>query len=128
MSYFDQYIQFRALKFKFDSMNTGLISIDQVEASIRGGSLHHSDDDGKTMRAAVLEEIFPVKNVCAKLGVPLVDRLDNTLSTLGISKREFIEMSLIEALDRVDKHLADVDAFEYIDRMQAIADSEQESK
>lgn len=128
MSYFDQFIQYRALKFKFDSM--GSVSLDDVEASLRGGSILHSDDGGKTMRPATLEEAFPIplRNVCAKLSVDLVDRLDKTLSILSISKREFIEMSLIEALNRVDQELLDIDAFEYINRMDAQAAAQEESE
>jgi flavin-binding protein dodecin len=64
-----------------------------------------------------LEEVCPIplRNVCAKLSVELVDRLDNALGVLSMSKRQFIEMAIIEALDEVDKVLQDVDAFEYVE-------------
>lgn len=119
MSYFDQFIKYRALKFKFESM--GSFSISEIERMVENGSILHSDDDGKTVRPSTLEEALPIplRNVCAKLSVELVDRLDNTLSVLDISKREFIEMALIEALNQVDIQLAEVDAFEYIEARQA---------
>ena len=44
----------------------------------------------------------PLKNVCAKVSVELSDRLDDMTSTLGMSKRQFIEMALIQALDFAD--------------------------
>lgn len=116
MSYFDQFIKYRALKFKFESMGT--LSISDIERMVENGSVLRIDDDGKTF-PFTLEEAIPVRNVCAKLSVDLVDRLDKTLSVLDISKREFIEMALVEALNQVDIQLAEVDAFEYIEARQA---------
>lgn len=116
MKHFDQYIQFRALKFKFSAL--GSMTLDDMERMIEAGSLLKSDDDGKTVRPTSLEEISPIplRNVCAKLSVQLVERLDNALGILDISKRQFIELALIEALDKVDQVLEDVDAFEYCEK------------
>lgn len=121
MSYFNQFIQYRALKFKFSSM--GSYSISDMERMVDNGTLLQSDD-GVTVRRATLEEMSPValRNVCAKLSVDLVERLDKTLEVLGITKRDFIEMALVEALNQVDQHLLDVDAFEYIEAKQAAAE------
>jgi flavin-binding protein dodecin len=119
MSHFDQFIKYRALRFKFDSL--GSSTLGDLESRIESGSLLKSDD-GQTVRRTSLEEAFPqlrIKNVCAKLSGDLVDRLDNSLSILGMSKRDFIEMALVEALDRVDQELADIDAFEFIEARQA---------
>lgn len=118
MSHFDQFIKYRALRFKFDSL--GSSTLGDLESRIESGSLLKSDD-GQTVRRTSLEEAFPqlrIKNVCAKLSGDLVDRLDNSLSILGMSKRDFIEMALVEALDRVDQELADIDAFEFIEAKQ----------
>lgn len=41
------------------------------------------------------------KNVCAHLHISLVERLEEAVTLLNISKREFIEAALIDALDRV---------------------------
>ena len=116
MNHFDQFIQYRALKFKFSSL--GSVTIDQIERMVESGALLHSDDDGKTVRPTTFEEACPIplRNVCAKLSVQLVERLDNTLGIIDISKRQFIELALIEALDKVDKVLEDIDAFEYCEK------------
>jgi hypothetical protein len=94
MNKFDQYIQYRVLRFKFSGVNDAL-----------SPALEHAIENDQTG--------LPLRNVCAKLSSELVDRLDNSLGILGISKRQFIEMALIEALDRVDQELLDADAFEY---------------
>lgn len=113
MTHFKQYIQYKALDFKFSTAGN---SIDQLERLVAGGSVGHAVD-GQFVPAQTLEEICPIplRNVCAKLSVELVDRLDNALGVLSMSKREFIEMAIIEALDEVDKVLQDVDAFEYVE-------------
>ena len=115
MAHFDQFIQYRALKFKFSTL--GSMTLDDMERLIESGAILKSDD-GETVRRTTLEEISPIplRNVCAKLSVPLVERLDNALAILDISKRQFIELALIEALDKVDKVLQEVDAFEYHDK------------
>jgi hypothetical protein len=118
MNYFDQFIQYRALAFKFSSEGQ---SLGDVERSIAAGSVGQAVD-GTFVPFKKLEEVYPVKNVCAKLHVSLVDRLDQALSVLEMSKRDFIEIALIEALNKVDQVLADTDAFENIDRRQAEAE------
>lgn len=52
-----------------------------------------------------------VKNVCAKLSIELVERLDNTCRLIDMSKREFIEIAIVEALDTFDKLAGDFDIF-----------------
>lgn len=124
MSHFDQFIKYRALRFKFDSL--GSSTLGDLESHIESGSLLKSDD-GQTVRRTSLEEAFPqlrIKNVCAKLSGDLVDRLDNSLGILGMSKRDFIEMALVEALDRVDQELHDIDAFEFIEAKQKADEGE----
>lgn len=113
MTHFKQYIQYKALDFKFGTAGN---SIDQLERLVAGGAVGHAVD-GQFVPAQSLEEVCPIplRNVCAKLSVELVDRLDNALGVLSMSKRQFIEMAIIEALDEVDKVLQDVDAFEYLD-------------
>jgi len=124
MSHFDQFIKYRALRFKFDSL--GSATLGDLESHIESGSLLKSDD-GQSVRRTSLEEAFPqlrIKNVCAKLSGDLVDRLDNSLGILGMSKRDFIEMALVEALDRVDQELHDIDAFEFIEAKQKADEGE----
>jgi flavin-binding protein dodecin len=124
MSHFDQFIKYRALRFKFDSL--GSSTLGDVESLMEAGSMLKTDD-GQTVTRTSLEEAFPqlrIKNVCAKLSGDLVDRLDNSLGILGMSKRDFIEMALIEALDRVDQELHDIDAFEFIEAQQKASEGE----
>lgn len=53
------------------------------------------------------------KNVCALIQEPLTNRLEETLAVLNMSKREFLEVAIIEALDKVDSIINEVDAFEF---------------
>jgi len=91
MSDFKQFIQFRALAFKFDRQNYDL---------------------SEAILSSVGDDVLPLRNVCAKLTVELSDRIDRTVSVLGVSKRSFIERALIEAMDQVDAMLEEVGAFE----------------
>jgi predicted transcriptional regulator len=117
MTHFKQYIQYKALDFKFSTAGTN--GIDQLERLVASGSVGHAVD-GQFVPAQAVEEVYPIpiRNVCAKLSADLVDRLDNALSVLSMSKRQFIEMALIEALDQVDKVLVEVDAFEHVEAQQ----------
>ncbi len=114
MTHFEQFIQYRALSFKFKT--TGGLSLSHIEGLIAGGSMSVVKD-GVSTPITELEQAVPfkVQNVCAKLAQPLVDRLDNALCVLGMTKRDFIELALIEALDKVDQVLKDTDAFEFVD-------------
>lgn len=96
MNDFEQYIQYRALAYKYDTLKGANLArafdplIDKLgEEGFEG--------EGVTLPA--------VKNVCAKVSVELSDRLDQTTSILGMSKRQFIEMALIQALDFADHML-----------------------
>ena len=92
---FNQTIQYRALRFK-------------------------AHVDGSPYNAQIMEDLLDeeakkaetIKTVCAPISIQLFDRLNNTLDMLDISKRQFIELALIEALDRADKIISEVDIFE----------------
>ncbi|MNR08207.1 hypothetical protein D3C85_1243520 [compost metagenome] len=92
------------------------MSLGQLERVLAGGSLGHLED-GTFVPAKTLEEVTSLKlqNVCAKLEQSLVDRLDKALGVLDMTKRDFIELALIEALNKVDAILDETDAFEFID-------------
>jgi hypothetical protein len=63
----------------------------------------------------------PVKNVCAKLSVELSDLIDLTAGQLGISKRKFIEIALIQLVEHsqhVMECVGTIDAIE--DAAQAV--------
>jgi hypothetical protein len=109
MTHFEQFIQHRALSFKFNSMGT--LTMCQIERMVENGSIRKEDGS-----LCTLEDVVPLKlqNVCAKLEQTLVDRLDNALSVLDMTKRDFIELALIEALNKVDAILDETDAFEFV--------------
>lgn len=81
MSDFNEFMHYRVLAFKYGRQNTEL-----TEAVL----------------ASQTDTPLELRQVCAKLSVELADRIDSTVSVLGISKRLFIERALIEALDQVD--------------------------
>jgi hypothetical protein len=86
-SNFDEFVLYRALALKFSgSHNLGSLPDEALDTA-------------------------RFRNVCAKMHPDLVDRLDSVISLLGVSKRDFIEIALIDALDRSEKTLHDVDAF-----------------
>lgn len=74
----NEFMLMKALNFKYIGTNdTGKL----LEYAIENGDLDNS-------------ETAPIKNVCAKLAVPLVDKLEDVCETLGMSKRAFIEIAL----------------------------------
>jgi hypothetical protein len=58
-------------------------------------------------------EKMKMRNVCALISVPLFERLEETCGVLSISKREFIESALIEALNQADKIINEEGVFEH---------------
>lgn len=80
MSDFNEFMHYRVLAFKYATLRNEELA-DQLISQGEGPQL---------------------RNVCAKLAPELAERIDRTVSVLGISKRLFIERALIEALDQVD--------------------------
>lgn len=76
-------------------------------------SMQNSDVLDAIDRAGELPETL-VKNVCAKVSTELSDELDSVCNLLSISKRRFIESSLIQALKDAKGLMHDeVDIFEH---------------
>lgn len=71
---------------------------------------------GVTTKNAEFEAM--TKNVCAKLSVELADKLDQMCSFLDISKRKFIEAAIVEALNKADEIIDEVDPFEHDEESQ----------
>ena len=92
---FDQFLTFRALRAK---------------ATIENNAFN-SDATDQIFSAAPDAQI---KTVCAPISIPLFDRMNETLSLLDISKRQFIEAAIIEALNHADCVMESVDIFESI--------------
>jgi hypothetical protein len=93
---FTQFIQFRALSAK---------------ANIEGQAFNSEFTESLIEKAAV-NSPAEFKTVCTPLSIPLFDRLSNTLSILDISKRKFIEAAIVEALNKADEIINQVDVFE----------------
>ena len=72
------------------------------------------NDGGKFVDMVIEQnsDIPELKNVCAKLHINLVKRLDDVINNLDMSKREFIEIALIEALDKAESIINDVEPFQ----------------
>lgn len=93
---FDQYIQYRALsrKAQVEGSSSNSAAIDALmEKELKHGAPH-------------------VKTVCAPITVQLFERMNETLGMLDISKRTFIEAAIIEALDKADAIMEQVNIFE----------------
>lgn len=54
-----------------------------------------------------------MKNVCAMLSGDLTERLENVLNKIGITKREFLELAIIDALDKTEVIMEDAGIDEY---------------
>jgi hypothetical protein len=57
------------------------------------------------------ESEIETKQVCAKISLPLFNRLDDVSDDMGISKRSFIELALINALDEFDAIAKEYDIY-----------------
>lgn len=89
---FDQFIQLHALQLK-----------QAVEGSGNGQLID------KLLESEGYEELkAEFKTVCAPISIPLFDRLNERLDMLGITKREFIQAAIVNALERVDQIVAEV--------------------
>ena len=51
------------------------------------------------------------RNICAHISKPLFERVEECCQLLGLSKRQFVEMALREAVDRAEDIVAEVDPF-----------------
>lgn len=92
---FKEFLQYRALDFKYSQQN-----IELTEAIIA------REENSESL---------PLRNVCAKVSSELAAKIDEVCSTLGVSKRLFIQEALIEACAQAKQALIDVNAFEMID-------------
>lgn len=56
------------------------------------------------------------KNVCAKLSIPLSERIDEVCEMLGVSKRRFIETALIQAINRSEELFDEIQPFAHLEQ------------
>lgn len=94
---FDKYVQYKALDRLYSTQNDGFL-----EMALRSG-----DEGTQDMIKAEM------KNVCALIHKSLFDQLESTCGLLEISKRKFIEMALIEMLERADKIIDEVGVIDH---------------
>ncbi len=90
MSNFNEFIKYRFLDFKYGSRSGGAAILEQA---LKDGS------------------VPGVKNVCVQLSSQLVEKWETKLEILGMSKREYVELLLVDSLERVDGLEAEVDPF-----------------
>lgn len=98
-----EYIRYKALDFKYGTRSGGARLLDHVIENV-------VDSDGNVVGQEVTE--IKLQNVCAKLSEELVKRMENSISLLNMSKREFIELAVIQALDEIDSVLVELDVFD----------------
>lgn len=55
------------------------------------------------------------KTVCAPISQPLFDDLDAFCGLIGVSKRRFIELAIIESLDRAKTLTAETGLFQFLE-------------
>lgn len=67
---------------------------------------------GRLADAAIEQSGVATQNVCAKISIPLFNRLDNVCGMLDLTKREFVEAALVEAITRAETQLETLKAGE----------------
>jgi hypothetical protein len=71
----------------------------------------------ESLREMILEDSESketVKNVCAKMPIALVNRLEETVNFLECSKRQFIEYAIIDAIEKARLIVDKLDVAEYL--------------
>ncbi|MGE9294010.1 MAG: hypothetical protein ACQKBW_10385 [Puniceicoccales bacterium] len=98
MKYFDEYIEYRLLDFKY-----------------------HPPGNERLVDKMCEEGKIPTKNVCVLLSEELVSRWEEKLQLLDMSKREYIEKVLIDSLQRVEEIENRINPFEFLEPKEADA-------
>lgn len=84
----NEFLHYRSLAFKLENRHTMGRVMDQVESALPG------------------------KQVCTTLSHEATDRLENLLSLLSMSKRQFIELAVLSAMEEAESVLDSYDALE----------------
>ncbi len=92
--YFKEIITHKALSFKLSGHFTGSLVDDLIET-----------------KPEVAKQF---KNVCAPIPLDVVERLEHTLNTLNLTKREFLTQAVISALDEAEAIMDEIDITEYL--------------
>jgi hypothetical protein len=91
---FDELIRLKALELK--QLNT------------EGGSLGDAILEGLLKDPANSSQM---RNICAHISPELFSQVEEYCGLLSLSKRKFVEMALVEAIDRAKSIVAEVDPF-----------------
>lgn len=94
-TYMEELFLYKTLSHKMGSTH------DVLDFLERGGALSKNTADIDAM----------TKNVCAKISSELAENLDQMCNFLDISKRKFIETAIIEALNKANEIIKEVDPF-----------------
>lgn len=92
---FHETIQLQALKLKQSTFGAGAMNDTLVDMALQ---------QDPTLGGLT-------RNICAHIPVPLFERVEQCCQTLELSKRRFVEMALIEALERAETIIAEIDPF-----------------
>lgn len=92
--YFKEVITHRCLDFKLSG----------IEGKLVDDLIEHKPEIAKRF-----------KNLCAPIPLEIVDRLENTLNTLNLTKREFLTQAILSALDETQAIMDEIDITEYMD-------------
>lgn len=75
--------------------------------------LHHHGANFDLVDAIVQQdpENKLTRNICAHISAPLFERVESICSLFSLSKRQFVEQALIEAVKRTEAIVAEVKPF-----------------
>ena len=97
---FDELIRLQALKQKqLHHQGTDFDLVDMVLQQ-------NAEEAGKLTR-----------NICAHVSIQLFERVDNLCGVLEISKRQFVEQALIDAMEKAESIVSEVDPFHGEERL-----------
>lgn len=82
----------------------------QLKAVHSGQTIMESLGEQQLALPEVAKEL-KLRQVCAMVTPQMFDKVEATCELLSISKREFITQALIEAIEKAEEIVADVDPF-----------------
>ena len=82
--------------------------------ALRAKELHQRGSDMADQLLDHLAKDAPeqLRNICAHISVPLFDEVDQLCSLLEMSKRRFVELALVDAVQKAHAILHEVQPFE----------------
>lgn len=94
---FEEVIRYKALALKSTISGVGI------------GDLFQNTD---------LSELPSMKNICATIHISLFDKVESVTGLLNISKRQFVEHALIEAVEKANSIINEVNPMEFKDEFE----------